>query len=83
MASTLLPLILLLPFAGFLVNGLLGKKIGSEKAIGAIGTAAVALPFLFAVILFIEMIGLGPEERAMHVKIASWIATGNFSIDFA
>ena len=83
MASTLLPFILLLPFVGFLVNGLLGKKIGSEKAIGAIGTAAVALPFLFAVVLFFEMWGAPPEGRAMHVTLLSWITTGSFSVDFA
>ncbi|MCB0712502.1 MAG: NADH-quinone oxidoreductase subunit L [Ignavibacteriae bacterium] len=83
MASTLLPFILLLPFAGFLVNGLLGKKIGSEKVIGAIGTAAIALPFLFAVLLFFEMLGLPPDDRAMHVTLASWITAGKFSVDFA
>lgn len=83
MASTLLPLILLLPFAGFLVNGLLGKKIGNEKAIGAIGTAAVAIPFLFAVVLFFQMLGAPPEARAQHVTIASWITAGKFSVDFS
>jgi len=83
MASTLLPFILLLPFVGFLLNGLLGKKIGSEKAIGAIGTAVVALPFVFAVVLFFEMLGAPPEGRTMHVTLLSWIAAGDFSVDFA
>lgn len=83
MASTLLPLILLLPLVGFLINGLFGKKIGNEKAIGALGTAAVAIPFLCAVVLFFEMMGAPPEGRAMHVTLASWIATGSFSVDFA
>lgn len=83
MASTLLPLILLLPLVGFLINGLFGKKIGNEKAIGALGTAAVAIPFLCAVVLFFEMIGAPPEARAMHVTLASWITAGNFSVDFA
>lgn len=83
MVSTLLPLILLLPFAGFLVNGLLGKKIGNEKAIGTIGTAAVAIPFLFAVVLFFQMLGAPSEERAWNVTIASWIAAGRFSVDFS
>ncbi|MCE2503935.1 MAG: NADH-quinone oxidoreductase subunit L [Chlorobi bacterium] len=83
MASTLLPFILLLPFVGFLLNGLLGKKIGSEKAIGTIGTAVVALPFVFAVVLFFEMLGAPPEGRTMHVTLLSWIAAGDFSVDFA
>ena len=83
MASTLLPLILLLPLAGFIVNGLFGKKIGNEKAIGALGTAAVAIPFICAVVLFFEMLGAPPDARAMHVTLASWITAGSFSVDFA
>ena len=83
MASTLLPLIILLPFAGFLVNGLLGKKIGSEKAIGAIGTAAVAIPFLLSAYLFMQMLGMPSQERGWDVRIASWITAGDFSVDFS
>lgn len=83
MASTLLPLIILLPLIGFVINGLFGKKIGNEKAIGALGTAAVAIPFVCAVVLFFEMIGAPPDDRAMHVTLASWISTGSFSVDFA
>ena len=52
MISTLLPFVLLLPFVGFLINGLFGKKIGSEKVIGTIGTAMVGIPFIFAVVMF-------------------------------
>ncbi len=83
MASTFLPFILLLPLAGFLVNGLLGKKIGSEKAIGAIGTAAIAIPFVLALLLFFEMIGMPSEERGWDITLLSWISTGSFSVDFA
>lgn len=83
MASTFLPLILLLPLAGFLINGLLGKKIGSEKVIGAVGTAAIAVPFILAVILFFQMVGMPAEERGWNVTLLSWITAGDFSVDFA
>ena len=83
MASTYLPIILLLPLAGFLINGLFGKKIGSEKAIGALGTAAVAIPFVLALLLFFEMMGRAPESRAIDFTLLSWISTGDFSVDFA
>lgn len=41
-------LITLLPLIGFLVNGLLGKKINNEKLIGTIGCLAVGIPFVIA-----------------------------------
>lgn len=83
MASTYLPFILLLPLAGFLVNGLLGKKIGSEKTIGAIGTGAIAIPFILALLLFFDMLGTPAESRATDITLLSWISTGDFSVDFA
>jgi len=83
MASTYLPIILLLPLVGFLINGLFGKRIGSEKTIGMIGSAAVGIGFIFAVLLFVEMLGLPPEARRMEVEIAPWITAGQFNLSFS
>ena len=53
----------LLPLIGFLFNGLLGKKINSEKISGIIGSATVLIPFLLSVYAFIELYGLPQESR--------------------
>ena len=43
--SNLFYLVTLLPLAGFLINGLFGKKLKNEKLVGAISTLAVFIPF--------------------------------------
>ena len=83
MISTLLPFVLLLPLAGFLVNGLFGKRIGSEKAIGAIGSATVGIAFLLSVFMFFEMLGLPEDSRRTIVELAPWITAGTFSVGFS
>ncbi|HVZ39993.1 MAG TPA: NADH-quinone oxidoreductase subunit L [Candidatus Kapabacteria bacterium] len=83
MISTLLPFVLLLPLVGFVINGLLGRKIGSEKTIATIGTAAVGIAFLMAVAMFVEMLGLPPHERRVMVDLVPWITAGDFSIGFS
>lgn len=46
------PLIILFPLLGFFTLGLFGARIKSEKTIGIIGSGAVGLSFLVALILF-------------------------------
>ncbi|MDB5034830.1 MAG: proton-translocating NADH-quinone oxidoreductase, chain [Chlorobi bacterium] len=83
MISTLLPIVLLLPLIGFLINGLLGRKIGSEKAVGAIGTATVGIAFVLAIVMFAGMISLPAEHRRVMVDLVPWITAGQFSVDFS
>ncbi len=83
MIQTLLPFVLILPLIGFLINGLFGKRIRSEKAIGAIGASMVGIGFLLSVIIFFQLVGLHGEERRVIVPVADWISTGTFSIDFS
>jgi NADH-quinone oxidoreductase subunit L len=69
-----------LPLAGFLLCGLLGRKLGksfvSAVGVGSVGLATVAaysrlLPFVFG-------------DRAPVVEtVAGWIAAGSFSVDIA
>ncbi|MBI3189893.1 MAG: NADH-quinone oxidoreductase subunit L, partial [Ignavibacteriales bacterium] len=75
--------IILLPFIGFLINGLLGKKINSEKLSGWIGSLSVGASFAIAVAIFIEMLGHPSEERSHIVTIFSWLTAGSFSVDVA
>ena len=83
MISTLLPFVLALPLIGFLINGLFGRKIGSEKAVGAIGASAVGIAFIMAVVMFLEMIGTPAESRRVLVTLLPWISAGQFTVDFS
>ncbi len=76
-------LIPLFPLIGFLINGLLGKKIKNETIIGTIGSVAVFASFITAVMIFMNLIGLPANERSVNVKIFSWISAGNFNADIA
>lgn len=76
-------LIPLLPLIGFLLIGLFGKRLGSEKVIGTIGAATVGIGFLLAFSIFMKMTGMPPEERAHVVKLFTWIHAGDFTADFA
>lgn len=52
--AQLLPLILLFPLIGAIVNGTIGKKL-SEKTVGAIGTLMPALSFVTALLIFLQL----------------------------
>lgn len=78
-----IPYIVLIPFIGFLTNGLIGKKLNSEKLSGIIGSAAVGIPFLIAVAALIEMLGMSESARSYTVSLFTWVAAGKFSVDAA
>lgn len=77
------PLIVLFPLIGFLVNGLFGRLIKSEKLVGSIGSGAVGLSFLTAVLIFIEQLGSPVESRAHVIPVFEWLSTGSFVIPVA
>lgn len=72
---SLTPLIVLFPLIGFLVLGLLGRKIKNETLLGIIGSGSVGLSFLVAAFVFFTMLGLQPEERKHVVELFTWIST--------
>ncbi len=76
-------LVTLLPLAGFLINGLFGKKIKNEKLIGAISTLAVFIPFLIGVLTFFELLSLEPESRKILLNYYNWISAGNFTVNYS
>ncbi|MFA5404723.1 MAG: NADH-quinone oxidoreductase subunit L [Ignavibacteria bacterium] len=76
-------LIPLLPLIGFLLNGLLGSKIKSERISGIIGSLAVFIPFLLAIISFFELSGLPPESRRIIFNYFPWITTGFLTINYS
>jgi NADH-quinone oxidoreductase subunit L len=79
----LTPYIVLIPFIGFLLNGLLGKKINSEKVSGFIGSGAIGFSFIIAAFIFAEMLKAPDEGRFHVVRLFTWITAGTFTIDVA
>lgn len=50
----ILPLLLLFPLIGALINGTIGKRL-PEKVIGTIATLMTAIPFILALIIFFQL----------------------------
>jgi NADH-quinone oxidoreductase subunit L len=74
-------LIPILPFLGFLVNGLFGKRI-PKALINVIAVGSVALSFLWVVK---TLLGLGEIETKYVEHYFTWIQSGmlNIGVDFA
>ena len=73
-------LIPLIPFLGFLLNGLVGRKL-PRPAVSAIALIATAIPFALAANAWLQFksLSLPYVERAS----IPWIATSTFHADFA
>ncbi|NDY41469.1 NADH-quinone oxidoreductase subunit L [Dissulfurirhabdus thermomarina] len=75
-------LIPLFPLAGFLLNGLLGKKAG-KSFVSFVGCASVGLAFAVALLVFRDLLARPPEERQLVQVLWSWMAVGGFHADLA
>jgi NADH-quinone oxidoreductase subunit L len=86
----MLAFIVLLPFAGFLINGIWyltaqvkgGKAISARNA-GSLATGCIAGSFFLSLALFVKLIGLGEEERVLESVLFPWIQVGLLDISFA
>ncbi len=76
---SLIALIPLIPFIGFLINGLGFRKI-SKTFVPLIGTGASLISFLLVVLVYLQ-IGNNPEPTV--VKLFDWISVGSLNINFA
>ncbi len=79
----LIYLTILLPLAGFLINGIFGSRIKNEKVIGIIGSGAIGLSFLVAAGAFIQTLGLPVEERQHIVNLFTWLHVGSLNVGFS
>ncbi len=75
--------IVLFPMIGFILNGLLGKKLRSEALIGGIGSGAVGVSFVVCLLIFVEMLGSAPEERLHIISFSQWVTAGSLSVNVA
>ena len=76
----LLTLIVLLPLAGFLLNGLLGPRLG-KGFVSVVGCGLPILAFLATVRAFVQLDGA--EGAALVETAYTWAAVGAFSFDVA
>jgi NADH-quinone oxidoreductase subunit L len=74
--TKLIYLTIILPFVGFLINGLLGRKIKNEKVIGTIGSSVIGLSFIVSLLALIETLAKPINERLTLVPLFKWIDTG-------
>jgi NADH-quinone oxidoreductase subunit L len=75
-------LIPLLPFIGFLINGLVGKSL-PKGVVGTIGSATVGLSFLITLVIFLEFLKLPVEARSVEKVVYTWMASGAFKVSVA
>lgn len=79
----LIYLTVLLPFAGFLINGIFGSRIKNEKIIGWVGSGTIGLSFLIVVAAFFETLGFPPEQRQHIVTLFNWLSVGSLNVSIA
>ena len=76
----MLALIPLLPFAGFLVNAFLGKRLPKNVS-GPLACAVMVFSFLISVAQVIALTGMPAESRQIIQTLYTWITAGDFSLD--
>jgi NADH-quinone oxidoreductase subunit L len=69
-------LIPLFPVAGFIINGLFGKRM-PKSAVGTIAAGAVLISFILAVGAVYQLSQLPEHERSHEVKVYEWINAGS------
>jgi NADH-quinone oxidoreductase subunit L len=75
----MLLLIPLLPFAGFLLNAGLGRRL-TKTAAGAIACGAMLLSFAISAAAVARLVSLEPENRVITRRAFTWITSGDFSV---
>ncbi len=78
--NTVLPLIVLFPLVGFLINFLLAGKL-SRKLVGIIGSGTVLISFLLSIKAFLDLTALPADARIISDTLYNWMAVEGFSVD--
>ncbi|MBX2986102.1 MAG: NADH-quinone oxidoreductase subunit L [Bacteroidia bacterium] len=75
--NLIVALIPLLPLAGFLINGLVNKKM-PKSLVGLIGSSTVLISFICSVYLFSQLLG---DTQSISTKLFAWIHAGGINLD--
>jgi NADH-quinone oxidoreductase subunit L len=78
-AFNLVPLIVIFPVVGLLLNLAVGRRLG-ERSAALVGIAAVSGAFVVSVL---QALSLAAHPEAVIVLIADWISIGSLSIPWA
>ncbi|MDY7034310.1 MAG: NADH-quinone oxidoreductase subunit L [Thermodesulfobacteriota bacterium] len=70
-------LIPVFPMIGVIINGLLGRNL-SKRTVGVVACGVIGLSFLTALLIFIDLVQLPPENRSFEKIIYTWILAGDF-----
>ena len=76
----MLALIPLLPFAGFLVNATLGRRLPKSVS-GGLASLVMLASFAISVMSVLQVAGRPVEDRAIQESLYTWIASGDLKID--
>ncbi len=75
----LAPLAVFIPLAGFLLNALVGRRLG-ERAVAWIAVSASGLAFVIALL---QWLSLRVHPEGVVVPVASWLRIGDFEVAWA
>ena len=75
-----LPLIIVFPVVGLLINMAWGRQLG-EKWVGLVASSAAGLSFVIAVLMFFALRANGYAAYTVHV--ADWLHLGDFHVEWA
>jgi NADH-quinone oxidoreductase subunit L len=81
MVSRVLLLIPLLPFAGFLVNASVGRRL-SKSVSGAVALTAAVASFVVALLAVVRLVAQDTATPALVQPVYSWISSGAFHAEF-
>jgi len=70
-------LVPLLPFLGFVINGL-GRKSLSKGLVGVIGTGVILVSFIISLVIFFSL--NGGTQKSQEVFLFDWISAGTLHI---
>jgi NADH-quinone oxidoreductase subunit L len=76
----LLPLIIVFPVMGLLINAAWGRALG-EKWVGLVASTASALSFVIALVMFFGLRANG--YAAQTVRVADWLTLGSLNVEWA
>src|ERR1051325_1668480 len=78
--TSLIPFIPLLPFAGFVVNSTLGKRLPKSVS-GGLASLVMVLSFLISAYLVWQLSRMAPDQRLLTSTLYRWISSGEFTLD--
>src|SRR5262245_39831577 len=79
--NTMLLLIPLLPFLGFLVNASFGRRL-TKAVSGAVACGAMIASFIISAAGVARLVSLEPESRTLVNQVYTWFSSGDLRVGF-